>query len=55
MVEPWVLQIETVMARARGVLDRHQRVHGLAGLADRHDERAPLDDRVAVAELVGRG
>ena len=35
-----------------GVLDRHERVHGLAGLADRHDQRAAVDHRVAVAELV---
>ena len=35
------------------MLDGHQGVHGLAGLADRHDQRGAVDDRVAVAELVG--
>ena len=36
-----------------GVLDRHQRVHRLARLTDRDDERVVADDGVAVAELVG--
>ena len=35
-----------------GVLDGHERVHGLARLADRDDERVGADHRVAVAELV---
>ncbi len=35
-----------------GVLDRHERVHRLARLADRDDERVVADHRVAVAELV---
>ena len=34
------------------VLDGHERVHGLARLADRDDERVGADHRVAVAELV---
>ena len=37
-----------------GVPDRHQRVHGLAGLGDRDDQRRPVEDRVAVAELAGQ-
>ncbi len=53
MVEPWVLQIaRTVAPSSRGVPDRHQGVHGLPGLADRHDQGAPADHRTAVAELV---
>ncbi len=36
-----------------GLLQRRERVGGLAGLADRDDDRAVLDDRVAVAELAG--
>ena len=35
-----------------GVLDRHEGVHGLAGLADGHHERSIVDHRIAVAELV---
>ena len=37
------------------MLDGHQGVHGLAGLADGDDERALVGDRVAVTELVGEG
>ena len=36
-----------------GVADRHEGVHGLAGLGDGHHEGVRVDDRVAVAELVG--
>ena len=36
------------------VADGHQRVGGLAGLADRDHERGAGQDRVAVAELVGQ-
>ena len=35
-----------------GVPQRHERVHGLAGLRDRDDQRARGQDRVAVAEFV---
>ena len=34
--------------------DRLQRVGGLAGLRDRHDQRRVVEDRVAVAELRGQ-
>ena len=37
-----------------GVADRHQRVGGLARLADRDHQRVAGQDRVAVAELVGQ-
>ncbi len=37
-----------------GVAQRHQRVHGLAGLGDRDDQRGPVEHRVAVAELAGQ-
>ena len=32
---------------------RRQRVGGLAGLADRDDDRVLFDDRIAIAELAG--
>ena len=43
---------EGLRAALAGVLDGHERVHGLAGLADRDDEGVGADHRVAVAELV---
>ena len=43
---------ERARAALARVLDGHERVHGLAGLADRDDERVGADHRVAVAELV---
>ena len=36
-----------------GVADGHEGVHGLAGLGDGHHQGGLVDDRVAVAELVG--
>ena len=44
---------EGLRARFARELHGHEGVHGLAGLADRHDERVRADDRVTVAELVG--
>ena len=52
MVEPLVLQIASTFERwVARVPDRLQRVRGLAGLRDRHDQRRVVEDRVAVAEL----
>ena len=42
-------------AELASVLDGHERVHGLAGLADRDDEAALVDDGVGIAELVREG
>jgi hypothetical protein len=54
MVEPWVLQIERVRAPSSLACLTAIRVSiGLAGLADGDHEGALVDDRVAVAELVG--
>ena len=36
-----------------GVTQRHQRVHGLAGLRNGHHQRSGGEDRVTVAEFVG--
>ena len=41
-------------AQQTRVLDGHQCVHGLPGLRDRDHQGALVDDRVAVAELVGQ-
>jgi hypothetical protein len=43
---------ERACAALACVLHGHERVHGLARLADRDDERVGADHRVAVAELV---
>ena len=48
------MQIDSTFARCdRACRTASKRVRGLAGLADRHDERLPIQDRVAVAELGG--
>ena len=52
--EPTTLTIPRTVAPAfLGLLDRRQRVGGLAGLADGDHDRAVVDDRIAVAELAG--
>ncbi len=55
MVEPWVFaDTQHPGPLFAGMPHRHQGVHGLARLRDGHDQRLPVEDGVAIAELASQ-